>query len=201
MEHKVLIIGGGLAAVLLCGVVVIRAKAKANAASDNSAPVSSTPDMGYYSSGITPGAVGYASDASSSASTPSVSSNSGTTDTGGGFDISNLLTAIAAGTTKNNASQIVSNEHTSDSAILAGMSISPNGSVSVSHSDTGTTIQSNDRNVTMLDSLYKQYLGRPGDDVGLAYYSSLMKSGKADANVIIDDLKNSNEYKASHPNG
>lgn len=202
-----MIIGGGIAAVFVA--FIAYKKHAANTASQSSAqvqqttiptasPISAQPDLGAYYSSTIPSAVG-------SAQTPSDSGNSGSTATGGGFDISSLLAPLVAGTINNNASQIVSNGHTSDSAILAGMNIAPGGSVSVTHTANGTTVTNSaptDKNEAALTGMYQSILGRAPDAGGLVYWEdTLNHNPNISLNDVASSMKSSAEYKAAHPNG
>lgn len=199
-----MIIGGGIAAVFVGGLYLHMRK---NASQQSTAtvqqssiptasPISAQPDLGAYYSGTIPSAVG---------SSPTNSANSGSTNTGGGFDISSLLGTLATGTVANNTSQIIANQHTADSAILAQMPVAPGGSVSVSHTDSGTIVSSTkavDPNEAGLMGIYQSVLGRAADAGGLAYYESAMSHNPGvSLNDIATDMKNSAEYKAAHPNG
>lgn len=206
MEHKALIIGGGFAAVFVAFVAYKKHVANSQQSTaqvqqssiPTASPISAQPDLGAYYSGTIPSAVG-------SSQTPSNSANSGSTATGGGFDIGSLLGTLASGTVTNNASQIAANAHTSDSAILAGMNIAPGGSVSVSHTSSGTTVTNSapvDKNEAALAGMYQSILGRAPDAGGLAYWEDTLNH-HPDLSLaqVGDAMKNSSEYKATHPNG
>lgn len=133
MENTPMIVGGGILAIIV-GVIVFKKKST-QAAQENSAPIT-TSDIGYFS-GVIPQSNSFVS----GSATPSDESNSGSTDTAGGFDIRNLLTNAIVGQTQNAALQIVSNKHISDSAILAGINLgSAGGTATVSHSSTGSIL-------------------------------------------------------------
>lgn len=198
--------GGGIAAVLL--VLYLHKRSAAQVSQSNAtvqqasiptaSPISAQPDLGAYYSGTIPSAVG-------SSQSPSDSANSGSTTTGGGFDIGSLLAPMVAGTVQNNASQIIANQHTADSAILAGINVAPGGSVSVTHTSTGTTV-TNSAPSNSVDSLltaeYQNTLGRAPDAAGFAWWEHAFT---VDPTLTPEKLHqafvNSDEYKKAHPNG
>lgn len=198
--------GGGIAAVLLVLYLHKRSTAQASQSAASvqqssiptASPISAQPDLGAYYSGTIPSAVG-------SSQTPSDSANSGSSATGGGFDISSLLGTLASGTVTNNASQIIANQHTADAAILAQMNVPVGGAVSVSHTSSGTTVSSSapvDPNEAGLKGLYQSLFNRPADAGGLAYFeNSMAHNPSVSLNDVANDMKNSSEYKAAHPNG
>jgi hypothetical protein len=204
MEHKVLIIGGGIAAAVALGVFVIHARNSAAAAAI-AQQTSADSSGGYYFSGTIPSAVGYTS---SDAQTTTQAGNSGSTATGGGFDISSLLGAIAAGSVQNSAAQVIANQHTADSAILSGINLgNAGGTLAVSHSNQGTTVtvapsQPVNPKDALLTAEYRATLGRDPDAEGYAWWQNAFK---VDSTLTPEKLHaafvNSDEYKKAHPNG
>lgn len=195
MEHKKLIIGGGIAAVVALGVVVVRARSKSSTQSDNSQSDNSASLGSYYMSGTIPSAVGYTS---SDAQTPSQSDNSGSTDTGGGFDMSALM-EILKGNQSTQQQQVQAGQNTSDSAVLAGLFGNVGGSATVSHSTNGTTINvskaNDDPYSQIISQQYQEVFGRAPDAGGMAFYKNALLNGGLSATSLHDQLVNSQEYK------
>jgi hypothetical protein len=201
MEHKVLIIGGGIAAVFVVGFVAVKARANAQAAqaSDNSGDISAS--MGPYFSGTIPSSVGYSS---SDNVTPSNAGNSGSTATGGGFDISSLLTAIADNQVKSSAQQIQAGEHTADSAVLAGINLgATGGTATVTHNSNGTTVNVSKNGSAydqILNAAYAEAFNRAPDEAGATFWkNNLLNNPNFSISQLTSELHNSQEYKNLHP--
>lgn len=200
MDKKILIIGAG--AVALVGVLAIKhAKSNAQQAAQQSTPVSA--DTGFIAS-MAPVSGGISSGGDySTAQTmqPTQAGNSGTTSTGGGFDIMSLLGGLLTTQTQGNQASVTANEHNNDSAVLATI-VSSNGTASVSHSTNGTTIintPNGDPYDNIIASVYKQQLGRDPDSGGLAYFKSAMMNTGASVLDVTKAIQSSPEYLKNHP--
>lgn len=202
MDRKILI-GGGIAAVFLIGVVVYRAKNKKVAQESADVSVSSFPSTTSVTGGFSGLAPISGGSTSYDTSSPSVAANSGSTNTGGGFDISSFLGTFLAGNQANAAASIKAGQATSDSAILAAV-LQNNSGVSVTHSDTGTTVtknQSPDPIDQIITNGYQTILGRAPDAGGAAWYKSVFqKYDNYGPGLFYQSLKESDEYKQLHAN-
>lgn len=201
MDKKILI--GGAVVIGVAGVLFVVAKvraAKAAAASDGAAQTTpqSMNDTGYFSS-LSPTSGG-ASSAGYVASSPADPGNSGSTDTGGGFDIGTLLTGLFTSQTTQNHDAVTLNAQNYDSAVLASV-VGKNGSATVTHNATGSTVQtaSTDPYDAIISDLYQKNLGRAADSGGLTFYKNQMQNAGASATQVTGWIQQSDEYKKLHP--
>lgn len=210
MDKKI-IIAGGVGVVVIGGFIFMRAKNKAaveRANSDGQASaIQSTGSIPSYESSVyssmLPISGGMTSQSYTSA--PSDPANSGSTNSGGGFDFGAVLSSIMGNQAANQSAQVKANATTSDSAILSGI-IGNNSGGTISHTGDGTVININKPSRTVqeqiLDQTYMELLGRKPDVSGEAFWENKLinESGFGIANLA-QALKDSPEYKAKHPNG
>jgi len=196
---KKILIGGGIAAAAVIGLLMLKhAKAKAQEAAQQSTPVSA--DMGFISSMppvsggmITGDLQQYQNPA------PAQADNSGSTSSGGGFDLTALLGGLLTSQTQSNQAQVTANEHNNDSAVLATI-ISSNGSASVTHSVNGTTITNTatDPFDSMVSKIYQEQLHRAPDTGGLTYWKNAMENQGLSVLDVTKFIQSSDEYKKAH---
>lgn len=193
MEKKTLLIGGGVAAALVVGVLVMkRANANAQESAQQSTPVYA--DMGFMSA-LAPSSGGISS------GSVDTTSGSGSGGGSGGFDISTVLGALitSQGKTQSEATQVSGGN--TDAAILAAI-VGGNGSATVSHSSTGTTITNQpggDLYDQTLTQLYKQEFNRAPDASGMAFWKDAMMNRGYSISEVKADFEKSPEYKKLHP--
>lgn len=203
MDKKYLI-AGGIGTVVIGIFIFLKMRGGAKKSQESSdAGTTGVADTSYYG-GMSPVSGGYSSMDMSGAN-PAVSGNSGTTETGGGFDISALFTGLKETLKSNSQASVIANQHINDSSILASM-LGKNSNVSITHTDTGTTItqappvQTKDAYDTIIDQQYQMYLGRDADPSGRAAYRNAMIN---DPNFSVakakDNFLNSEEYHNLHP--
>lgn len=192
MDKKVLIIGGGAAAALIVGVLVMkRANANAQESAQQSTPVYA--DMGFMSS-LAPSSGGVSSAAVESGSNASSGGS-------GGFDISTVLGALITSQTQTQTHATNTSGGNTDAAILAAI-VGSNGSATVSHSTSGTTIvnqPSGDLYDQALTDLYKKEFNRAPDPGGMAFWKNAMMNQGVSIVHIQDEFEHSPEYKKLHP--
>lgn len=193
MDKKVLIIGGGAAAALIVGVLVVkRAQANAQESAQQSTPVYA--DMGFMSA-LAPSSGGM----SSAVTTSGPASDSG--GSGGGFDISTVLSALITSQAQTQTHATNTSGGNTDAAILAAI-VGNNGSATVSHSTAGTTITnqpSGDLYDQALTELYKKEFNRAPDAGGMAFWKNAMMNQGVSIVHIQDEFEHSDEYKKLHP--
>jgi hypothetical protein len=193
MDKKVLIIGGGAAAALIVGVLVMkRANANAQESAQQSTPVYA--DMGFMSS-LAPSSGGVSSAVVDSGS------NGGSGGSSGGFDISTVLGALITSQKDTQTHETTTSGGNTDAAILAAI-VGSNGSATVSHSTSGTTIvnqPSGDLYDQALTDLYKKEFNRAPDPGGMAFWKNAMMNQGVSIVHIQDEFEHSTEYKKLHP--
>lgn len=192
MEHKTLYIGGGIAAALLIGFVIVK-KSHANAqdTAQQSTPVYA--DAGFMSS-LAPSSGGISS--------PSDTSSSGSAaNSGGGFDISTLLGTLITSQGKTASESTQASSGNMDAAILS--TISPrNGSATVSHSASGTTVSvapAGDLYDQALTELYQKEFNRAPDAGGMSFWKNAMMNQGVSIVHVQDEFEHSPEYVKLHP--
>lgn len=194
MDHKIMVIGGGAAA-LLVGFLVLKHKT----APQDSAPAA-VQDTGYFS-GLTPISGGASSVDTSGGSVISDPANSGSSGVGGGFDLGALFSGLFKSQADTSSLQIRSGANVAESSILAGMDFgSYGGSASVNHTDTGTVlnISRGDAYDSIVSNAYQTILGRLPDSGGAAFYKNAMANSGLTASGLSNDLLNSPEYAMNH---
>lgn len=179
MDKKILI-GGGIAGVVLILVVV---KARATPAHQVALDTSATgqPALLYApptisNSGINPDGGG-----GGGGPLPSVSDTTGL----GVGDLNSLLSGMLTNSLNLGTQQIQSGLYASDSNALAGINLgSLGGSASLSHTNNGTTFNVNPTdpnasNKAYVESLYQNVFGRSADPGGEAYWVNAINSGES----------------------
>ena len=199
MEKKTLMIaGGGLAAVGIVALFLMRRNAAATQANAAQAQAEADDQAGansYYGAvGLAPMSYG------GGISAPSEPANSGSTNTGGGFDISALLGGLVGGMVKNQNESIKSNEHTAQSSILAGISLPNGGSATVTKTDNSTSVsvvkpKFTDPYEAAINSVYTSVLGRDADAAGLEWWKKQVTSGAVSLEKMKENIVNSDEAK------
>jgi hypothetical protein len=190
MMDKKILIGGGIAAVVVIGFVIV--KMRSTPAPDESYnEASMMPDTGYFSG------LGPVSGGASSGGAPSVAGNSGSTDEGGGFDIGSLFAKMFESQAETNQLSIITGGYNYDSAVLASI-VGADGSANVTHGAGGTTVTNTpgaDAYQKIVDDLYKTNLGRAADTAGSAYWKNALMNQNLSINSINDLFKSSSEYQ------
>jgi hypothetical protein len=203
MDKKIMI-GGGVAALALVVVFVVKGRSSAQAANDaeaNAMP-NTTPDTGYFSSmapisggnmssdpgvgGIAMGGGGMVED----------EGNSGSTESGGGFDFASVLRGMFSSQAEVNKMGVIQNGHNYDSAVLASF-IGENSTASVTHTSTGTTISNNtnaDSYTQIINDVYKSQLNRAPDAGGLAFWRNSLMNSNVSVSKMVADIQSQSEY-------
>lgn len=200
MDKRILI-GGGIAAAVLVGFVVVKSRSNsAQAAQEAEASMvpELMPDTGYFSSmsPISGGNAGMSSDPGIGGL--SVAGNSGSGDSGGGFDLAAVLSGMFSSQAEVNKLGVITNGHNYDSAVLASI-VGTDGVATVSHSSTGTTISNTpnaDSYTKIINDIYQTQLKRAPDTGGLAFYKNALMNGNVSISGIVNDIKGSAEAKA-----
>lgn len=193
MDKKYLYIGGGVAAVLVVGVIAVKhAKANTQESAQQSTPVYA--DMGFMSS-LAPSSGGISSGSSDT------SSGGGNSSGGSGFDIGTFLGAMLTSQKETQTQATQTSGGNTDAAILAAI-VGGNGSATVSHSSTGTTIvnqPSGDLYDQALADLYKKEFNRAPDAGGMAFWKNAMMNQGVSIVDVTKQFEQSDEYKKTHP--
>lgn len=195
MEHKAIIIGGGIAAVSLVAFLAFKNKGQAQQDSG-----SDMPDTSYFG-GMLPTSGGMSSgDSGGGISDPG---NSGSSDTGGGFDIGDMFAKLFSTQAETSSLQIRSGANVAESAILSGIDFGAfGGNASVNHTSTGTTLSVNhngDGYDQIIASSYQSTLGRQADTGGAAFFKNALMNGGLSVGGLTQQLMGSNEYASAHP--
>lgn len=192
MDTKILI-GGGVAAVFV-GFVVIRKMSAGNQEQQSEPQV--LPDTGYFS-GLAPTSGGTSSGGGGYDYAPSDSSNSGSSDLGGGFDISSLMGMMFKSQAETAQMGIRYDAQNFDSSIV-GQVIGVNGTATITHTANGTTITNSDGGSPfdgVINSIYKNELGRTADEAGATYWKNQLLNNYQSIGAISDNIRTSDEYK------
>lgn len=208
MEHK-LLIAGGVGAVGLVVLVAAKRRRSASSQSDSSAPAAMQSDFSGMLYSPPPISGGYSSGYSDAGSASS-GGGAATGDATAGFQIPNLsdlLGKMLDIQKVNQHEQVISGEHTSDSAALASLNLGAyGGSAALSHTDNGTTFSMTpsespqaQRDKSFVDSLYQSMFGRAPDAGGEAYWINAVQHGTS-YNDVVASFQNSSEMDAkTHP--
>jgi hypothetical protein len=195
MDTKILI-GGGVAAVFV-GFLVIKKINSSDSVDESNARV--MPDTGFFS-GMAPISGGISSGGSGGNGgylTPTVEGNSGTTDVGGGFDIMAIMGNMFAKQQETAQMDIRYGAQNFDSSIV-GQIIGANGSATITHTANGTTITNSDGGSPfdgVINSIYKNELGRNADEFGSTYWKNQLLNNYQSISAITDNIRTSDEYK------
>lgn len=205
------LIAGGAVVVGLVGLAVVRRHRAASSQDDGSQDVQvSGPVSGGYAPvqyGV--GAMGGSVD-TSGINVPQASINAPVTastdaNAPGVSDFGSLLTDYMKGVISNQHFSILSNEHISDATTLAGIDFGGNGTATVSHSDTGTTLSVQatldpleSQRKSFVDSLYSTLLNRTPDAGGEAYWIGQLRDHVLSQDQVVQNFYNSDEYKKLH---
>lgn len=205
MDKKILI-GGGVAAVAVVVVIVMRSRSSAKRAqeAEDSMMPETTPDTGYFSN-MSPISGGMSSDGQYSAGGGGASgisdpANSGSSGTGGGFDLAAILSGMFSSQAEVNKMSVIAGEHNYDSSVLASI-VGSDGQATVSHSATGTVVTNTpnaDAYTKIINDMYQQQLKRAPDVGGLAFWKNSLINGNVSIATIQKEFQTSPEYIASH---
>lgn len=193
--NKIILIGGGLA-VAVVAFVVVKSRANSTAQENqNSAPA------GYMDA---PAPIGFASAPSGlgGGGSPTDPSNSGSTDAGGGFDITSILGKLFDGQVQNQALDIRTGAQTADSAFLASLNFGAyGGTAAFLHGADGTSLSvkpNGDGYDALVNNAYSSTLKRAPDIGGAAFFKDQLTHGTSYGDII-KQMMNSPEYKSLHP--
>lgn len=199
MDRKILLIGGCVAAVSVIGYIIVKAKSNAAAAAQDSSN-SQPADAGFFT-GLSPISGGMSSaDSGLGGGGITDPANSGSSDTGGGFDIASLLSGLFAAQASTSSLQIRTGANVSESAILAGIDLGQfGGTAAVDHTSNGTilTVNKGDPVNQLLSDIYQRDLGRAPDLAGLTFWKNQFLNKGESLSSIENSIKSSTEAQSN----
>lgn len=202
MDRKILMIGGGIAAVAVVGFIVMKSKSGTNTSSQSNA--AQPADSGFFT-GLSPISGGISSDSGlggGGGGAITDPANSGSSPVGGGFDIASLLSGLFKSQADTSSLQIRTGANVSEAAVLAGINFGAyGGSGTIIHNADGTTLNVNpggDPYDALVNTAYKSTLNRAPDIGGQAFFKNQLTHGVSYDDVV-KQMLNSPEYLAAHP--